>query len=332
MHILVTGGVGYVGSHLVRALHDAGHGVVVVDDLSSGHAQTLPDGIELHVGSCGDAAVLDAASRTRTPDAVMHVAAKCSVEESVLDPRIYYRAILGDSLDLLNWMVDRGVPSIVHSSTCAVYGSPEADTIDETVCPRPVNPYGASKLAVDLALRGYEDAFGLRGIALRYFNAAGAHPDGSLGEDKTPASNLIPVLFDVALGKRDEVQVFGTDYPTIDGTGVRDYIHVMDLAAAHIAALERLSSGGSGGVYNLGTGAGYSVLQMVEIARTVTGKDIPTRNAPRRAGDPARLIADPHRADEVLGWRAQADIAATLRDAWGWRSAHPDGYPAEEAM
>jgi len=331
MHILVTGGVGYVGSHLVRALRDAGHGVVVVDDLSSGHPETLPDGVDLHQGRCGDAAVLDRAAAVALPDAVMHLAARCSVEESVHDPGLYYRANLRDSLGLLDWMMARGVGMLVHSSTCAVYGSPETDTIDETVCPRPMNPYGASKLAVDLAMQAYEDAFGVRGVALRYFNAAGAHPDGSLGEDKRPAGNLIPIIFDVALSLRDEVLVFGTDYPTADGTGVRDYIHVMDLAAAHIAALDHLADGKRGGIYNLGTGRGHSVRDILQRARAVTGREIAARDAPRRAGDPAHLVADPRRAADELGWHARADIDDILADAWRWREAHPHGYRVEVA-
>lgn len=326
MLILVTGGAGYVGSHLTRALVDAGHGVVVVDDLSSGHRQALPDDVALLVGSCADRAVLDQAAADRRPDAVMHLAAKCSVEESVRHPRLYYRTNLADSLSLMDWMVDRGIEWLVHSSTCAVYGSPDVERIDETVCPRPMNPYGASKLAVDLALRAYQDALGLRAVSLRYFNAAGAHPDGSLGEDKSPASNLIPILFEVALGRREAVAVMGNDYETPDGTGVRDYIHVMDLAAAHIAALAHLAAGGAGGVFNLGTGTGHSVREMVAVARRVTGADIPTRDAPRRAGDPAHLVADPSRAAEALDWHARADVEDILADAWRWRAAHPDGY------
>ena len=331
MHILVTGGVGYVGSHLVRALREAGHGVVVVDDLSSGHKETLPEDVELHTGRCGDSEVLDRAASGAHPDAVMHLAAKCSVEESVFNPQLYYRANLRDSLDLMGWMVARDVRYLVHSSTCAVYGSPDTETIDETTCARPVNPYGASKLAVDLAMQAYEGAFDLRAISLRYFNAAGSHPDGSLGEDKTPASNLIPILFDTALGQRNEVAIFGTDYPTTDGTGVRDYIHVMDLAAAHLAAAEHLSAGSHGGIYNLGTGTGHSVLEMIELTRDVTGKEIPARNEPRRAGDPAHLVADPRRAAEELGWRAQAGIRDVLADAWRWRARHPHGYSGEAA-
>lgn len=326
MHILVTGGVGYVGSHLVRALLEAGHGVVVVDDLSSGHRDTLPEGVELHVGSCGDHEVLDQAAASKTPDAVMHMAAKCSVEESVYDPQLYYRANLRDSLRLLDWMVAHEVPHIVHSSTCAVYGEPDAETIDENICPRPVNPYGASKLAVDIALRAYEAALPMSAVALRYFNAAGSHPDGSIGEDKQPASNLIPILFDAALGLREHVAVFGNDYPTEDGTGVRDYIHVLDLAAAHIAALEHLAAGKPGNIYNLGTGNGHSVLEMLELARDVTGKAIPAVEAPRRPGDPAKLVADPQLAARELGWQARSDIRQTLADAWLWREAHPHGY------
>ncbi len=331
MHILVTGGVGYVGSHLVRALLQAGHGVVVVDDLSSGHRETLPDGVELCVGGCGDPEVLDAAAADVKPDAVMHMAAKCSVEESVYDPQLYYRANLRDSLRLMDWMVEREIPYLVHSSTCAVYGAPDVETIDESVCPRPVNPYGASKLAVDLALQAYEAALPLSAVALRYFNAAGSHPDGSIGEDKKPASNLIPILFDAALGIRENVSVFGDDYPTEDGTGVRDYIHVLDLAAAHIAALEHLAAGKPGNIYNLGTGHGYSVLQMLELAREVTGKEIPAAIAPRRPGDPACLVADPSRAARELGWSAAADIRQTLADAWRWREAHPYGYGGQTA-
>ena len=332
MHILVTGGVGYVGSHLVRALRDAGHGVVIVDDLSSGHRQTAPAGVELHVGSCGDAEVLDRAAAGGLPDAVMHLAAKCSVEESVAAPQRYYRANLSDSLGLMDWMVTSGVPWLVHSSTCAVYGAPRAQRIDEGVCARPMNPYGASKLAVDLALQAYDDAFDLRAVSLRYFNAAGAHPDGTLGEDKTPASNLIPILFAVALGQRDAVHVFGNDYPTPDGTGVRDYIHVMDLAAAHLAALDHLAGGGRGEVFNLGTGVGHSVREMVQRARAVTGEPLPTREAPRRAGDPPHLVADPRRAAATLGWRARFDIDDILSDAWRWRVAHPHGYAVEVAQ
>ncbi|HEX9701153.1 MAG TPA: UDP-glucose 4-epimerase GalE [Acidobacteriota bacterium] len=327
MHILVTGGAGYVGSHLVRALRDAGHRVAVLDDLSSGHRETVPDGVALQVGSCGDAAALDELTAGARPDAVMHLAAKCSVEESVADPALYYRANLSESLRLLDWVAAREIGMVVHSSTCAVYGAPERPVIDEQVCPRPVNPYGASKLAVDLALRAYGEAHGFGTVALRYFNAAGAHPDGTLGEDKTPAGNLIPCVLQAALGQRQAIAVYGDDYPTADGTGVRDYIHVMDLAAAHLAALEHLAGGGPSGVFNLGTGEGHSVLDVVAAGRRVTGREIPATVAPRRAGDPPALVADPRRARAELGWEPRSsDLDTILADAWRWRAAHPHGY------
>ena len=327
MHVLVTGGVGYVGSHLVRALLDHGHSVAVIDDLSSGHLETLPDGVAFGRGKCGDTDVLDELAAARPLDAVMHLAAKCSVGESMSEPALYYHNNLGESLNLLDWMVSRGVPIIVHSSTCAVYGCPETPTIDEQICHRPVNPYGASKLAVDLALRSYEGAYDLRAVSMRYFNAAGAQPDGSLGEDKVPASNLIPCVLDTAVGCRQEITVFGDDYPTPDGTGVRDYVHVVDLAAAHIAALQYLADGGAGGVYNLGTGTGHSVMEVIETARRVTGTELPATIAGRRAGDPPFLVADPSKARDELGWVAErSDLETILEDAWRWRAAHPHGY------
>ncbi|MFQ5743765.1 MAG: UDP-glucose 4-epimerase GalE [Acidobacteriota bacterium] len=331
MHILVTGGAGYVGSHLVRALLDEGHTVVVVDDLSSGHRVTLPDGVPLRVGRCGDTAVLDAAAAEAHPDAVMHLAARCSVSESTQDPGLYYRANLGDSLVLLDWMVSRQVGTIVHSSTCAVYGHPGKQPIDEQVPPDPINPYGATKLAVDRAIYFYGQAHGIGGVALRYFNAAGAHPAGDLGEDKTPASNLIPRLLEVALGQAPSAEIYGDDYPTPDGTGVRDYVHVTDLAAAHLAALALLADGHPGGVFNLGTGKGQSVLEVVAAARQVTGRAIPLRIGMRRPGDPPCLVADSRRANRELGWTPRrSELATILNDAWSWRQKHPSGYATVE--
>ncbi len=331
MRILVTGGAGYVGSHVVRTLLDAGHQVVIVDDFSSGHRLTVPDGVPVHVGRCGDAAVLDAASQDGRPEAVMHMAARCSVSESVEYPQIYYQNNLLESLALMDWMVARDVPFLVHSSTCAVYGIPERQPISEETETCPINPYGATKLAVDRAIQFYSDAKSLTGIALRYFNAAGAHPDGSLGEDKTPASNLIPKVFEVALGRAELVEVYGDDYPTPDGTGVRDYVHVLDLAAGHLAALQKLAGGHPGGVFNLGTGRGHSVLEVVEAARQVTGHPIPVQIESRRLGDPAMLVADAQRAERDLGWAAQrSQIDTLVGDAWKWRSKHPNGYTQVE--
>lgn len=330
MHLLLTGGIGYIGSHLARVLLTEGHTIVVVDDLSAGHPQTLPEGVRLVEGSCGDPAVLDDAASDRV-DGVMHLAARCSVGESMRDPGLYYRANLRDGLGLLDWMVRRSVPWIVHSSTCAVYGHPESQPMDETACPRPINSYGATKLALDQAIDFYGEPHGIRGISLRYFNAAGAHPDGDIGEDKVPRSNLIPRLLDVALERADDLQVYGDDYATVDGTGVRDYVHVMDLARAHVAALEHLAAGAGSGVFNLGTGQGHSVLEVVEAARRVTGHPLPTRTAARRPGDPAELVADPRRAREILGWRAERpELETMLSDAWDWHRRHPDGYPGGE--
>jgi UDP-glucose 4-epimerase len=228
-------------------------------------------------------------------------------------------------------MVERRVPFIVHSSTCAVYGVPEEQPISEATATVPINPYGATKLAVDQAIQFFGEAGKLKGIALRYFNAAGAHPDGSLGEDKTPASNLIPCLLDVALGRSEILKVFGDDYHTPDGTGVRDYVHVLDLAAGHLAAVKRLAEGYPGGVFNLGTGRGYSVLEVVEAGRRITGQDIPVEIVGRRAGDPAMLVADPQCAERELGWKARhSELDMLIKDAWKWRAQHPAGYAQVE--
>jgi UDP-glucose 4-epimerase len=327
MHVLVTGGAGYVGSNVVRALLDAGHFVSVVDDLSSGHRAAVPEEATLEVARCSDTSALDRVHERRPVDGVMHMAALCSVGESVQHPDRYYHVNVRESLDLLDWMVSRNVGWIIHSSTCSVYGIPERQPIDERTCPRPINPYGATKLAVDRAVEGYAEALDLRGTVLRYFNAAGAHPGGTLGEDKTPASNLIPRVFAVALGIHPTIEILGDDYETADGTGVRDYIHVSDLAAAHLAAMNPLAAGEPGGVFNLGTGTGSSVFEVVETAREVTGAEIPTVVRPRRPGDPPILVASSERAMRRLDWHpTRSDLRSVLVDAWEWHRAHPSGY------
>jgi UDP-glucose 4-epimerase len=325
MHILVTGGAGYVGSNVVRALLDANHEVSVVDDLSSGHRAAVPDGVRLLHGGCGDHAVLD--QLETAPDGVMHMAARCSVGESMEQPQRYYETNVRESLRLLDWVLRRGVKWIIHSSTCAVYGVPERLPLDESQAALPINAYGATKLAIDNAIGYYAAAYSLGGTVLRYFNAAGAQPDGSLGEDKLPASNLIPRVLGVPLGNYDTVEIFGAEHGTADGTGVRDYVHVSDLAAAHLAAMERLAVGDPGGIYNLGTEVGSSVLEVVEAARRVTGHPIPTRTVAARSGDPAELFASSARARHELGWRPQrSDLQTILEDAWRWHQAHPRGY------
>ncbi len=331
MYVLVTGGAGYVGANVVRALIDAEHRVCVLDDLSSGHRAALPADVELIVGTCGDRAALDAVPQR--PDGVMHMAARCSVAESMQNPRAYYDVNLGQSIVLLDWMVDRSIGWVVHSSTAAVYGTPDRIPIDESTPTRPINAYGATKLAVDRAIGYYAGAYGLRGIALRYFNAAGAQPDGSLGEDKTPASNLVPNVLAVAGGRKEAVTVYGNDYDTIDGSALRDYIHVCDLAAAHVAAMRSMESVDGSAVFNLGTENGSTVMQVIEAAREVTGHPIPVTPAPNRPGDPPALVAASSRARDELGWRPRrSDLKTLLGDAWAWHRSHPAGYAVEPAQ
>ena len=330
MHVLVTGGAGYVGSHLIRALMGASHQVTVLDNLSSGHRRALPAGVRLIVADCGDRDALDEAARETPIAGIMHMAASCSVGESMVDPGAYYRNNLVQSLAMLDWLADRGAAWLIHSSTCAVYGAPERQPIDESACPLPINAYGATKLAVDRAIGFYAQAHRLTGMSLRYFNAAGAHPSGEIGEDKTPASNLIPRVLQVALERQPYIEIYGEDYPSPDGTGVRDYIHVDDLASAHLAALGALATGHPGGVFNLGTGVGHSVHEVIEAARQVTGHPLPTKVLPRREGDPPLLVAAPGRAEQELGWQPQcSSIERILADAWHWHQRNPHGFHQE---
>ena len=325
MKILVVGGAGYVGSHTVRLLRTLNHEVWVYDNLSRGHAESVPQEILIR-GELSDRERLQKVMRDKKIDAVVHFAAFALVGESMEDPSIYYQNNVTATLELLEAMRAAGVWRIVFSSTTATYGQPEIVPISEDTIQQPINPYGFSKLVIERALTDYARAYGFGIAALRYFNAAGAHPDGSIGEDHEPESHLIPIVLQVALGQREHVSILGDDYPTPDGTCIRDYIHVQDLATAHVAALGKLEPHGDIKV-NLGTGRGTSVMEVIEASRRVTGHSIPAIVSPRRPGDPPRLIADVRKAKQVLGWSAEyTEIEKTIATAWKWHRLHPRGY------
>ncbi|TWT83731.1 UDP-glucose 4-epimerase [Planctomycetes bacterium CA13] len=325
MNVLVVGGAGYIGSHAVRLLLDAGHSVTVYDNLSRGHRGAVPEGL-LVEGELSDTAKVVKTLRDKKIDAVMHFAAFALVNESVNDPALYYRNNVIDAVNLLDAMREADVKKIVFSSTTATYGEPEIVPIPETTPQNPINPYGFTKLVFEHALADYASAYGFGYAALRYFNAAGARPDGSIGEDHDPESHLIPIVLQVALGQRDEITVFGDDYATEDGTCVRDYIHVHDLGDAHLLALEKIELG-KGLRVNLGTGRGTSVREIIEACREVTGHPIPEKMGPRRAGDPPKLVADARLAKELLGWEPKyMDVKSMVETAWKWHQSHPHGY------
>jgi UDP-glucose-4-epimerase GalE len=319
MKVLVTGGAGYVGSHACLALAERGHDVVVFDSLARGRRDFVQWG-ELIEGDLNDAAAIADAVRAVAPDAVMHFAALISVGESVAEPVLYYRNNVLGSLNLLDAMRAAGVGRLVFSSTAAVYGAPVASPIPEDHPLAPINPYGATKLVVERMLADCDAAFGLRHVALRYFNAAGADPQGRIGEAHEPETHAIPLALEAAHGDPTAFAIFGTDYPTTDGTAVRDYIHVVDLAEAHVRALERLIGGGASLALNLGAGAGVSVRQVVAAVERVTGVALEPKQSPRRAGDPPELVADPSRARAALGWiPKRSDLDTIVADAWAWR-------------
>jgi UDP-glucose 4-epimerase len=325
MKILVIGGAGYVGSHTVRLLNDAGHEVWVYDNLSRGHKECVPPG-RLIIGELADRTKLIQVFRDYEIEAVVHFAAFALVNESVQHPAIYYQNNVTATLELLEAMRAAGVWRIVFSSTTATYGEPEKVPIAETTPQLPINPYGFTKLVIEHALTDYAAAYGFGCAALRYFNAAGAHPDGTIGEDHDPESHLIPIVLQTALGQRESISIFGNDYATPDGTCIRDYIHVMDLGSAHLRALELLQPG-TNLQLNLGTGKGHSVQEVIDACRRVTGKSIPAVHAPRRAGDPSMLVADSSLAQRVLGWKPEfVDINDIVATAWKWHESHPRGY------
>ncbi|HUE87777.1 MAG TPA: UDP-glucose 4-epimerase GalE [Vicinamibacterales bacterium] len=324
--VLVTGGAGYIGSHAVRALLGDGHSVVVLDDLSAGHAAAVPAGVPFVERSTHDQPGVAAALREHRIDAVMHFAAWLVVSDSVRDPLGYYANNVVGSLSLLGAMVEVGVRRLVFSSTCAVYGEPSAVPIVETIETRPINAYGETKLAVERALPHVQGAHGLEWIALRYFNAAGAHPDGTLGEDHTPEIHIIPRAIQAATGG-EPLQLFGEDYPTPDGTCLRDYIHVCDLADAHVLALGALEAGHPSGAYNAGTGHPHSVKQVIETVGRVVGAPVQWTPAPRRPGDPAALYASSDRLQRELGWKpAYPELQLIVQHAWQWHRSHPHGH------
>jgi UDP-glucose 4-epimerase len=325
MRILVTGGAGYVGSHCLRRLLAAGHEAIVYDNLYQGHREAVPAGLLIE-GDLNDEAKLAEVMQQRQIEAVMHFAALALVGESVQKPDLYYRNNVLGSFHLLEAMRHSGVRKIVFSSTTATYGTPEKMPIAETTLQQPINPYGFSKLVVERMLDDYATAYGFGFAALRYFNAAGAAPDGTIGEDHTPESHLIPIVLQVALDQRVSISIFGDDYPTSDGTCIRDYIHVEDLATAHLAALERLAPTKAIKV-NLGTGRGYSVREVIKTCRKITGHPIPAVTAPRRPGDPPELIADARLAQKLLDWTPKyTTIESIVETAWRWHKAHPRGY------
>jgi len=326
LKVMVVGGAGYIGSHMVKLLCKEGTSVVVLDDLSSGYRDAVVAGAELVVGSAADAKLLDELFRRYRFDAVMHFASFIQVGESVVEPAKYYANNVATTLTLLDAMRAAGVLRFIFSSTAAVYGDPEYVPINEVHPKNPINPYGRSKWMVEQVLEDYDRAYGLKSVCLRYFNAAGADPEGELGERHVPETHLIPLVLQAASGRRDAICVFGTDYDTPDGTCIRDYIHVADLCDAHALALQRLLGGGESGHFNLGNGQGFSVKEVIDTARRVTGRAIPVRYEARRAGDPPRLVADAGLARAQLGWQPKrADLETIVADAWAWERKHPWG-------
>lgn len=325
--ILIVGGAGYIGSYMCKLLAGRGYRPVVLDNLSRGHMSAVRWG-PLIEGDLANEALLEKVFGDYQPSAVMHFAALIEVGESVQRPGRYYANNVAATLNLLRAMVRADIRNFIFSSTCAIYGEPQRLPLDEAHAQFPVSPYGRGKLMVEQILEDFSHAYGLQAICMRYFNAAGADPDGEIGEDHRPESHLIPLVLQVALGQRDCIHIFGDDYPTEDGTCIRDYIHIHDLAEAHLLALQRLMDGKGGGAYNLGNGTGYSVRQLIETARKVTGRPISETIADRRPGDAAILVGSSEKALKELGWKPRyADLNQIVETAWRWHRTHPHGYP-----
>ncbi len=327
MKILVCGGAGYIGSHTVKELLDKNYEVVVADSLETGHKKAVDERATLCVGNIADGDFLETVFTAHHIDAVIDFAAYSLVGESVKEPAKYFENNIGGTLSLLKKMREHNVKYIVFSSTAATYGEPENIPILESDRTLPTNPYGESKLCVEKILRWFDEAYGIKYSVLRYFNAAGAHKSGTIGEDHFPESHLIPIILQVALGKREFIGVFGDDYPTEDGTCIRDYIHVTDLADAHILSLEKTMEENKSRTYNLGNGKGFSVKEVIEMTRKVTGKEIPEKVEPRRAGDPSVLIASSEKIIKEVGWQPKYNTLEKIIDsAWQWHKNHPNGY------
>jgi len=331
MTVLITGGAGYVGSHVLAELRAAGTPCVVLDNLSRGHREMVGDA-DLIVGDIGDTGLVRRIVADYGVTAVMHFAAYAYVGESASAPLRYYANNVAATVGLLTGLVEGGVTALVFSSTCATYGVPEATPITEDHAQRPINPYGASKLMVERVLQDAERAHGLRSVAFRYFNAAGADPSGAIGERHEPETHLIPLALQAAAGEREGLEIFGTDYPTPDGTCVRDYIHVVDLAQAHVLGLRYLREGGASAAFNLGNGNGFSVRQVIETVERVTGARLPVKIGARRPGDPPELVGSAEKARRVLGWVPKFDTLDAIVDtAWRWHRAHPHRAPAAQS-
>ncbi|HYI60961.1 MAG TPA: UDP-glucose 4-epimerase GalE [Acidimicrobiales bacterium] len=325
MTVLVTGGAGYIGAHTARLLRERGRDVVVLDSLEGGRPEATL-GAPLVVGDIADADLVRATVEEHGVEAIIHFAAYKAAGESMEQPGRYFANNVGKANALFDAARAVGVDRVVFSSTCAVYGTPQGLPVAEDHPLAPENPYAESKRMVEQMLRWYSELHGMRSVSLRYFNAAGASADGRIGEDWTVTLNLVPLVMKAALGRIPQVTVFGTDYPTRDGTGVRDYVHVEDLADAHVRALDHLEAGGETTHVNLGTGVGSTVREVLDMAREVSGVDIPSADAPRRPGDAAEIYGDNRRALDLLGWRPDRDLRTILTSAWAWHSSHPDGY------
>lgn len=326
MKVLVAGGAGYIGSHVALDLYRKGHEPFILDNLVKGHKEAVIAG-KFILGDIGDAELVQNILTTEKIDAVVHLCAYSLVGESVINPSIYFHNNLGNGMAFLDALVAANVKKIVFSSTAAVFGIPEKTPIPEDHPKNPINPYGFSKLTFEGMMKAYDDAYGLKFVSLRYFNAAGADPEGRIGEAHNPESHLIPIVLQAAMGLRPHIEIFGTDYPTPDGTCIRDYIHVNDLSQAHVLALQALVGGVDSTIYNLGNGLGYSNREVIEVAQKVTDREIPVKKGPRRGGDPAILVASSERIKQELGWKPEyPELEQIVADAWNWHYKHPKGF------